>query len=303
MANNALFEQEKKNRGKAPASYVSSSSNSSSTESDFSSSDDENAPTVRRTLPPSAKARYLAAKGIIDFAPIADVLATSSSKLLDFACGDGALSRHLAPNVDQIIGIDIDKAAVANYNLRAKNQGLEQNELFAFTCDISKEDEVKSVSELTGLVDVIASALSFHHLADISAACKTLAANFLKPGGWIAVVDLLKNSDTQDIFSAMKSVNKAHDSTDSHSHDHVHHTGGVSALDLKLAFDNAGLASVFIFEYAFEVSVLVPAILIPDRLHQAREGSSTVDAFDRNSKVEVQMPFVLAVGRKPILQR
>ncbi|KAK9329627.1 S-adenosyl-L-methionine-dependent methyltransferase [Lipomyces starkeyi] len=289
--------------GKGKEVYLSSLAEYDSDSDSSSSSDYESA---RPSLSPFAQAQWLAAKSISEYQQISSTFLAKDALLLDFACGTGALSQRLASRVDSILGIDVDAGAVQQFNTRARNQGIDEDEMCAIHCDILTEESLVRAKAWFGKVDVVASAMGFHHLRDIAAVTKVLADRFLKADGWIAVVDLMQTPYTNAIFANAKKATASHPDKSRHGHNHLHqdahHVGGIKAEDVRLAFESAGLDCVDIFEHVFDISVMVPRRLLPEDYSSNEAGSSSnghmLSAIPDGGKVEVLLPFLLAVGKK-----
>ncbi|KAJ8103748.1 S-adenosyl-L-methionine-dependent methyltransferase [Lipomyces tetrasporus] len=282
-----------------------SSLSESDSDSNSSSSSDYESGIPRSSLSPLTKARFLAARSILEYPHISDTLSATDSLLLDFACGTGALSQRLASHVDRILGIDIDACAVQHFNTRARNQGIDENEMCAIQCDVLNENSLVHGETWFGMVDGIASAMGFHHLQDIALVTKVLVDRFLKVGGWIAVVDLMYTPYTSAIFANAKAATNHRENdghVHGHSHHHAHHVGGIKAEDIARAFKSAGLDSVDVFEHVFEISITVPRRLLPIRYTGHESGSSStgpaIFATPDGAEVEVVLPYLLAVGKK-----
>ncbi|KAK9352502.1 S-adenosyl-L-methionine-dependent methyltransferase [Lipomyces doorenjongii] len=289
--------------GKGKEIYVSSLAEYDSDSDSSSSSDYESA---RQSLSPFAQAQLLAARSISEYQQISSTLLAKDAILLDFACGTGPLSQRLASRVDSILGIDVDAAAVQQFNTRARNQGIAEDEMCAIHCDILTEESLVRGKAWFGKVDVVASAMGYHHLQDMAAATKILVDRFLKVDGWIAVVDLMHTPYTSAIFANAKKATARHLDQSGHGHDHLHHhshhVGGIKTEDIRRAFMSAGLDCVDIFEHVFDISVMVPRRLLPEDYSSNEAGSSssghTLSAIPDGGKVEVLLPFLFAVGKK-----
>ncbi|KAK9323135.1 S-adenosyl-L-methionine-dependent methyltransferase [Lipomyces orientalis] len=289
-------------RDEGKETRVSSSSEYDS-DSDSSSSSDYESGIPRPSLRPLAKARFLAARNILEYPHISDTLSAMDSLLLDFACGTGALSQRLASHADRILGIDVDACAVQHFNTRARNQGIDENEMCAIHCDVLDESSLVQGETWFGKVDVVASAMGFHHLQDIALVTKVLVDRFLKVGGWVAVVDLMYTPYTSAIFANAKTETIHRDNhVHGHLHHQAHHVGGIKADDITRAFKSAGLDSVDVFERVFDISVTVPRRLLPVRYTSHESGSSSsghaISDTPDAGEVEVVLPYLLAVGKK-----
>jgi len=153
--------------------------------------------------------------------------------VMDYACGTGLISRELAPYARSILGVDISQGMVDQYNLRVFNQGIPPEEMRAVCAELEGKD-----GELRGQnFDVIVCASAFHHMESIEQATKILV-HFLRPGGYLIVVDLEKTD------------------ADVHQHDRhiVPHPGGIGKADIQQAFQQGGLDS-FTYSPAFDAKL------------------------------------------------
>ncbi|KAF8162776.1 S-adenosyl-L-methionine-dependent methyltransferase [Crassisporium funariophilum] len=155
------------------------------------------------------------------------------TRVMDFACGTGLVSRELAPHTHSIVGVDISQAMVDRYNQTVSNQGISPEEMRAVCKDLKGQDN--ELEELGGEhFHVIICASSYHHFESIADITRTLAF-FLKPGGVLLVVDLLKSEDLPDAESIFPE----------HVHHIVAHKAGFSEEDIRTVFEDAGLSSFF----------------------------------------------------------
>jgi len=152
--------------------------------------------------------------------------------VMDFACGVGLISQELIPYSKFIVGVDISQRMVDEYNRRVANQGLSIDDMRAFRMDISnpETDEVQVPKES---FDVVVCAASYHHFDDIATMTEALAS-FLKPGGSLLVIDLLRddNLDIDGLFPEHR------------EHNIVAHRGGFTQVEIEDAFVAAGLTSL-----------------------------------------------------------
>jgi SAM-dependent methyltransferase len=157
------------------------------------------------------------------------------------------------PYAKSIVGIDISQKMVDEYNRRVANQGLSSEEMHAVRADVLSSS-CEELRRMKGSFDVVVvssittiellytrwlisfkCSASYHHLDDIVSTTQALGC-FLKPGGSLLVIDLLKdqNLNVDEIFPEHE------------RHDIVAHRGGFSQHEIKEAFDAAGLSS-FVF--------------------------------------------------------
>ncbi|KAF7544437.1 hypothetical protein G7Z17_g9959 [Cylindrodendrum hubeiense] len=156
----------------------------------------------------------------------------SGSRFLDYACGTGMLSRVLAKNVTESIGIDITENMVLAYNAQAQSEGTSATRS-AFLGNLADpSDPAPSVfsDAIFFDFDVAGVGLGWHHFDDCNLAAKRLVDR-LKPGGVLFVVD----------FSA-------HEMDAEHATHHgvTHH--GFSKEQIKAMFEGAGAGGGFAFE-------------------------------------------------------
>jgi len=202
----------------------------------------------------------------------------NATVMMEYACGTGLVSRQLAPYAKTIVGVDISQGMVDQFNLRVSNQGIPPEEMRAVRQELKGEE-----GELDSMrFDVIVCAQAYHHFSSIEDTTRILAF-FLKPGGALIVLDLIKTDD--DPHEAMKQVIEkalqgdiAHvhhthghaapgtdDTASAHgqvtaqrpapNHDHiVAHKGGFEEHEIKKVFDSANLEQ-FSFRPAVRVSI------------------------------------------------
>ncbi|KAH9939571.1 S-adenosyl-L-methionine-dependent methyltransferase [Amylocystis lapponica] len=162
-----------------------------------------------------------------------DLFNEDETVLLDFACGTGLLSRELCPHVKAIVGVDVSSASIAQYNVRASNQGLLPEEMHAVCAELRG-----TAGELDGRrFDLVVCAASYHHLENVAETTRTLAF-FLKPGGSLLVIDILQDESRSDLFPAQY-------------HHIVAHPHGFAEAEMRSLFEGADLTQ---FEFAPTVS-------------------------------------------------
>ncbi|KAI0303345.1 S-adenosyl-L-methionine-dependent methyltransferase, partial [Multifurca ochricompacta] len=150
-----------------------------------------------------------------------------TTSVLDYACGPGTVSRALAPYVAQLVGVDISPRMVEIYNARANAQGLEPHEMRA----------VGSLIELEGQqrrFDVIVCSMAYHHILSVRDVSRDLVA-YLKPGGTLAVADIIRDDDSEGGDKPAIMADYAHI---------VAHTRGFSEKEMIALFEGVGLKNV-----------------------------------------------------------
>ena len=120
-------------------------------------------------------------------------LSEATTRLLDYACGTGAVSRLLLPHVASIVGVDVSAGAVAEFNTAARNQGLDEGEMRAVTADlVTGEGDVAALAD--DRFDVVVCSLAFHHMPSPRETTAALARR-LVPGGVFVCIDFRAHED------------------------------------------------------------------------------------------------------------
>jgi SAM-dependent methyltransferase len=133
-----------------------------------------------------------------------------SLKLLDYASGTGLISRALMQHCTSAVGIDLSDAMVSEYNKAASNQGLNDDEMHAYTgnlIDPSDPSPEAFRGEKFWNFDLAAVGLGFHHFEDPVLAAARLVER-LKKDGVLLIIDFLP-----------------HEGFGHHHHDHHHGHG------------------------------------------------------------------------------
>lgn len=124
-------------------------------------------------------------------------------RLLDYACGTGAITKALGPYVNTIRGIDISENMVQKYNETARSSGLSEEQAHAVVGDLCGETVP---SDLTGPewynFDIALIGLGFHHMENPDLAIKRLAERLKASTGVLVIIDFLpfdikKDHDSQ----------------------------------------------------------------------------------------------------------
>lgn len=148
-------------------------------------------------------------------AMLAAVPLTSQMAVMDFGCGTGLITRELAPKVASVTAADTSVQMLAVLEAKAKASGLNHVRTLLL------EDGYPSPSGPQ--FDVIVSSMVFHHVEDIPALLAQFA-QWVRPGGWIAVADLEPEDGTFHKDSAHE----------------VHH--GIDPAWLESQFETLGLS-------------------------------------------------------------
>jgi 2-polyprenyl-3-methyl-5-hydroxy-6-metoxy-1,4-benzoquinol methylase len=114
-------------------------------------------------------------------AMLAAVPLTSRMAVMDFGCGTGLITRELAPKVASVTAADTSVQMLAVLEAKAKASGLEHVRTLLLDDGYPKPSGVQ--------FDAIVSSMVFHHIEDIPSLLSRFA-QWVRPGGWIAVADL-----------------------------------------------------------------------------------------------------------------
>jgi len=150
-----------------------------------------------------------------------------TTRLLDYACGPGMISRGLAPYVKEVIGMDISEKMVEEYNQQVYNQGIPRSEMHAILCDICGVDagEVTSKPEYSNF-DIVVCSLALHHFPDPALAIDRLVERLKPQTGVLLIVDFKPHAPMSD-----------------KEHHHVAHHG-FSEKDIRCWFEKNNLRDV-----------------------------------------------------------
>ncbi|KAG7092764.1 hypothetical protein E1B28_009088 [Marasmius oreades] len=149
-----------------------------------------------------------------------------TSEVMDFGCGNGFNSSLLVPHSKSILGVDISSGMVDEYNRNMERWGLaEEGKFSAVRADLHEDG-----SSFAGKrFDIIFSCMVYHHLPSIHVTTKTLAT-YLKPGGYLLVMDWKKPEGEQPNYS--DPINN------------IVKLPGLDESDMKNAFESAQLEFV-----------------------------------------------------------
>ncbi|KAA8912192.1 hypothetical protein TRICI_003581 [Trichomonascus ciferrii] len=253
--------------------------------------------------------------------PIEDVSTNwdkSSSKLLDFACGAGNMTKYLSPFAKNVVGVDISPAMAKAYKERTGHEG--------YACNIVEESNPAIGNDF----DFIVCTMSYHHIEDLGLVTKKLSEK-LKSGGWLYVMDMDSTNPNSTMGQLMKTAaaqkhdNHSHSHSHSHSHDHAHshdhghghshggggdsleeaaekigvaHAHGISPEGMVKMFENAGLTNVAV-DRGIQVQVWTPVEEMRALTNAAED--ETFDLFEKDDKGRCDLTFamLLAAGMKP----
>ncbi|PUU74816.1 S-adenosyl-L-methionine-dependent methyltransferase [Tuber borchii] len=176
----------------------------------------------------------------------------NTTRVLDYACGTGLISRIIAPYTKQIIGMDISEKMAEKFNEKVKNQGTPEEEMRAIVADLCADRLDPSLSDPEYYnFDVIVCGFAFHHFSNVQLATERLVER-LKPNTGVLLVIDFKSHPLPDRIT--NQGRHAHHGGHSHSDhgksaaklnplDTVAH-GGFSQEDMRKVFGGAGLVEV-----------------------------------------------------------
>ncbi|KAF2859403.1 S-adenosyl-L-methionine-dependent methyltransferase [Piedraia hortae CBS 480.64] len=171
----------------------------------------------------------------------------SPVRLLDYACGAGAITDALGSWVSEIRGIDLSERMVDAYNRAAQSAGLSTDCAQAVVGDLISD--AQPGPELQGKefwnFDVAAVGLGFHHFEDPPRALARLSARLKPKSGVLIIVDFLPFDISPDQKGMV--MGQEMDKTIKHS--------GFTEGDMKTLFEKAGLKD-FKFSVVKEQAVL-----------------------------------------------
>ncbi|CUM51336.1 uncharacterized protein AC631_02229 [Debaryomyces fabryi] len=219
-------------------------------------------------------------------------------KLMDFACGTGILTQHFARYLatdsgqkSEIVGIDINPAFLAKFKEKANQINAKYNgvAMTSYLCDILDPTAKEVVSQFEDSMDLIVCTISYHHIDNYEKVTQKLAS-FLRPGGWLYIVDFY-NEDVET-SSSTKSASHA-----------VRHMGGlkVDALNRTLGeysnltnVSSAREARVYLWqEQAFIEHHL------PEEINKKLKDNQLRSKISNGTTVYlVETSLILAIGQK-----
>ncbi|KOS44966.1 hypothetical protein ACN38_g4123 [Penicillium nordicum] len=146
------------------------------------------------------------------------------TKLMDYACGNGIVSRSLHHLFSKCIGIDLSAGMLDEYRATAAELGLDNSRMSAVQGNLlaptlTPTTPPLSKEELDGF-DLVAICMALHHVEDIALATKRLAER-LRPGGVLLIIDWAAR-DLSNEPEQQASVQTTPSSPGDH-HDHHHH--------------------------------------------------------------------------------
>ncbi|CDS02231.1 uncharacterized protein SPSC_02587 [Sporisorium scitamineum] len=129
----------------------------------------------------------------------------AKTELMDFAAGTGLLAMLLAPRCKSVTALDQSDAMIQQLRNKLDAQS-DANDRISNIVPVVADilDDVSSTRPLEGKkFDVIACTNAYHHISDPRRVTQVLAG-YLKPGGYLAVVDLIKTERSAEFHTAPK---------------------------------------------------------------------------------------------------
>jgi len=150
------------------------------------------------------------------------VVLPQGASVCDVACGAGHLGLSFAGVAARIIGVDPAPRMLATFESLAKARGIAVESVQCFA---------ESMPLASASFDLVVTRLGAHHFTDVQAAVSEMA-RLAKPGGFVAVIDLVGHDDPAiDAFNHR--IELLHDPT---------HVRSYRAGDWHEFFERAGLA-------------------------------------------------------------
>ncbi|KAJ6023651.1 hypothetical protein N7540_004448 [Penicillium herquei] len=194
-----------------------------------------------------------------------------SVKVMDYACGNGIVSRSLHNLFSRCIGVDLSDGMLDKYRGTAAELGLDESRMLAVQGDllaptVQPTRPPLSEDELSNF-DLVALCMALHHVEDIHLATRRLAER-LRPGGVLLIIDWatrdsLKGSEqptNNETETASQSATGSHQHHQHHHHGHSHshnHTDGPDTINPKhpaahtISHDSFSQSQIFsLFEQA-----------------------------------------------------
>ena len=121
------------------------------------------------------------------------------TRLLDYACGTGSITKALGPLVTTIRGIDISENMVQKYNEAAQSAGIKPEQINAVLGDLLADEvpahlNTKEYQEF----DLAVIGLGFHHFDNPVRAVQRLSERLKSGTGVLLIIDFLPFDDEQD---------------------------------------------------------------------------------------------------------
>ncbi|KAM5438396.1 hypothetical protein MferCBS31731_004973 [Microsporum ferrugineum] len=113
----------------------------------------------------------------------------SGQKMMDYACGEGYISRFFTSYFSKCIGVDVAAGMVEKFNQTVRKEGLSEHQIYAVKGNLTESEATSSIAKEEFFnFDLIIIVHALHHVEDP----QTLINQFverLSPGGIVVVAD------------------------------------------------------------------------------------------------------------------
>ncbi|KAK2836059.1 hypothetical protein FQN49_006722 [Arthroderma sp. PD_2] len=118
-------------------------------------------------------------------------------KMMDYACGEGYISRFFTAYFSKCIGVDVAPGMVERFNQTARKEGFPETQLYAVEGNLTESEGTPSIAKEEFFnFDLIIIAMALHHIAEPQELINRLVER-LRPGGAVVVVDWEKEVDSK----------------------------------------------------------------------------------------------------------
>ncbi|KAF9254216.1 S-adenosyl-L-methionine-dependent methyltransferase [Marasmius fiardii PR-910] len=149
--------------------------------------------------------------------------------VLEYACGTGLVSNELIPHCKSLIGVDISEGMIGQFVKRFEKQSLPPTKVRGICQELKGEQ-----GELDGQTfDIVVCSMAYHHFDPQNLQNITnILASFLKPEGYLAVIDNQPNADGSSTVGNHANANLE---------GALGRTTGFSRMDMEGLFSESGL--------------------------------------------------------------
>lgn len=133
-------------------------------------------------------------------------------KMLDYACGNGIVSRALKDHFDRIRGVDVSETMVAYYNDMVQEAGIASERMHTVRGNLLDASTPLEDPDLHHL-DAVIMSMALHHMADAEAMMGKMVGR-LRSGGVVVILDWITD-DAERVHHSTGAV--GHHTTSKHS--------------------------------------------------------------------------------------
>lgn len=169
--------------------------------------------------------------------------------MLDYACGDGIISKALKPHFATAVGVDVSDSMLDKYRATASSLGLGPDEMVGVRGDLLADNVQPTDPPLAEgnlwNFDLVAISMALHHFEHPETALQRLAAR-LKVGGTLLVIDWTPRDGStraqREYEDELQDQNKSQENLDnaagaSHT---VSKPSGFTEKEMGQLFENSG---------------------------------------------------------------